>query len=580
MSSLHGYEYTKIPATDKDKTYPNSYTQRVPVRSPAYKDSSYQHAPSDAGRGRGYYQNSGEAVSSQDQFTDLIKLSNSKARAIRTGRQRKKTAARSKGGEFQAKRKKKRLYFCCVSDDIDMDALIELFQEPQLGFHGNMYDRVLHLFREAEQHTSNPKNLTPVASQSPVDGREQLVNVDLPDLTSFRVHSPGLDFNQNLTSTDTGATAVNTLEIIEEGRVVEFDKDSSLAALSAVEPLFPEPLAPPPREGHQHASLYGSMDEERGAIYRQDSESEYEPIDYASDTSAQSAATIPPMEDPSSPAAAGGTAQTGYGEGIGGSGELDGEIKYRPVVGHTTGQEVFIFDFGAAVFWGLSQDSVQEVLDIIRNNGVKTLLSSEEFEAGEDDMAFVESTDSETINIANDVLVLPLGTTVKNRLALSYAIAQSAVLSIFEARIEKRIEDYKYIPECLAQSGRVNLTPKRLGNMIGDVFKLSHDLNLHSEILDLPDYFWNETAQQPLYRLCERYMEMEERTLVLNKRLDLMRELLEVLQQQHETAHSVKLEWIVIWLIVVSVVLEICANVNEYLNRSLKYATAAAADSA
>ena len=56
-----------------------------------------------------------------------------------------------------------------------------------------------------------------------------------------------------------------------------------------------------------------------------------------------------------------------------------------------------------------------------------------------------------------------------------------------------------------------------------------------------------------------RYLEMGGRTEVLNKRLDMLRELLEVLQQQMENAHGVKLEMIVIWLVVVEVVLQAIA---------------------
>lgn len=52
------------------------------------------------------------------------------------------------------------------------------------------------------------------------------------------------------------------------------------------------------------------------------------------------------------------------------------------------------------------------------------------------------------------------------------------------------------------------------------------------------------------------------RTEILNKRLDMLRELLEVLQQQMETAHATKLEWIVIYLIVVEVLLQGCAILN------------------
>jgi hypothetical protein len=102
----------------------------------------------------------------------------------------------------------------------------------------------------------------------------------------------------------------------------------------------------------------------------------------------------------------------------------------------------------------MQKHEVQELLAHIEKFIVKGPLSQEEFEAGEDDMAFVTSFESAEISIANDVISLPPYASVKQRLAVSFAIAQSAVLSIFENRVEQKIEEYKYIPETLAKSGR------------------------------------------------------------------------------------------------------------------------------
>ena len=86
---------------------------------------------------------------------------------------------------------------------------------------------------------------------------------------------------------------------------------------------------------------------------------------------------------------------------------------------------------------------------------------------GEDDMAFVYDYDALDISIANDVITLPSRCEVKERLAVSFAVAQSTILSIFEARVENKIEEYKFIPETLATSGKVELSTKQLGVMIG-----------------------------------------------------------------------------------------------------------------
>ena len=84
-------------------------------------------------------------------------------------------------------------------------------------------------------------------------------------------------------------------------------------------------------------------------------------------------------------------------------------------------------------------------------------------------MAFVcvPTAETEAITIANDVISLPDETSTKQRMSVSFAIAQSTVLAIFEARVELKVEDYRYIPETLAASGKVQLTERQLGMMIG-----------------------------------------------------------------------------------------------------------------
>ena len=107
------------------------------------------------------------------------------------------------------------------------------------------------------------------------------------------------------------------------------------------------------------------------------------------------------------------------------------------------------------------------LLKTIRMFVTKGFVGAQEFQSGEDDMAFVTAADAETITIANDVITLPDETPAKQLMSVSFAIAQSTVLAIFEARVELKVEDYRYIPETLAGAGRVQLAERQLGMMIG-----------------------------------------------------------------------------------------------------------------
>ena len=280
----------------------------------------------------------------------------------------------------------------------------------------------------------------------------------------------------------------------------------------------------------------------------------------------------------------------------------------------TDSKECFVFGFGGVVFWGFTKEEEQDMIRYFRHFVTKDLLDDQESRMSQDDMAFTISTplqalhrsaivpesedlldlgpshhatgegnsanlsrsahnptgntlrnlsnglDSDPTNgirIDNDVFLVPHNATTRQRLALSFAVAQSSVLALFEGRIQKRVEEYRYIPETFAANGRLRMSSKQLGNMIGEVFVIRHDVNLHTEILDTPDWFWNQKDVEALYKFCAGYLEMENRTNILNTRLDMLAQLLSMLQAQQENAHNVKLEWIVIILILVSVVLEL-----------------------
>lgn len=498
-------------------------------------------------------------------------------KAIRSSRVRKKIAARSKGGEFQARRRKRRLYFCCIAGEIDVEKMADRFNTPYLGLKGRMYDEVLHLYMADTDSLSIPKEeiawiLNNPSLQHQASSYEQentrhfMEQLGVHTIVEANDSAGSFDEKKSQrreflrthrhpshrhTDDDTTFDENTDNEEIRYAATVTSPLHATAATTTiatgagtggALRTALPSLLGPPPRTA--------SFDDS------------YEPT---------------PRHSGKGGGGGGGGGGVGLGMGLDDHGEyldapehIDEEaLLSSAVFWNYGGKEIFVFDFGAMVFWGYQDHEVQRILELAKEYIVKGKLSEIEFEAGEDDMAFVTSYEAESITIANDVIVLPDRVSVKSRLAVSFAIAQSSVLSIFEARIEQKIEDYKYIPDTLAKSGKVALTPKELGNMIGEVFVIRHDVNLHSEILDIPDFFWKENSIEPLYRMTASYLEMEPRTEVLNKRLDLLRELLRLLQHQHETSHGVTLEWIVIWLIVVSVVLELMLWVGEVIGVDL-----------
>ena len=55
--------------------------------------------------------------------------------------------------------------------------------------------------------------------------------------------------------------------------------------------------------------------------------------------------------------------------------------------------------------------------------------------------------------------------------------------------------------------------------LTGRLFKLRRDVNLVSNVLDVPELFWSEASLKALYDAVREYMEIKARAQVLNEKL-------------------------------------------------------------
>lgn len=55
--------------------------------------------------------------------------------------------------------------------------------------------------------------------------------------------------------------------------------------------------------------------------------------------------------------------------------------------------------------------------------------------------------------------------------------------------------------------------------LTGRLFKLRRDVNLVSNVLDVPELFWSEASLKALYDAVKEYMEIKPRAQVLNEKL-------------------------------------------------------------
>lgn len=209
-------------------------------------------------------------------------------------------------------------------------------------------------------------------------------------------------------------------------------------------------------------------------------------------------------------------------------------------------RDVFYFPYGVVVFWGFSEEEEKSLLTGIKKFEKEPLPKIEQ-----DEFSFSYG---EKMKIQDDKLVLQKKD-VLTKLTISYAIGQSVKLTVFEEAISRTIEHSKKIPKDLADKGKITLSRKETSRKMGELYLERNYINLHSEILDTPELFWEHADLEPIYRRMAQYLDVSKRVDLLNRRLTLLHELFEILSDGLNHQHSSRLEWTVIILIVIEVVL-------------------------
>lgn len=215
-------------------------------------------------------------------------------------------------------------------------------------------------------------------------------------------------------------------------------------------------------------------------------------------------------------------------------------------------KDIFYFSYGVSVFWGLNQEEILFYLEQVKEFEHQPL---EEIETDEFTFTFGDSP-----KIVEDEIILP-NFDLLTRLAISHGLAQSVKLGSFENTIRKTFNHTKHIPEDLAKQGRIPLSRKEIRRKMGELFIERNSINLHADVLDTPEFFWEYAELEPLYTMTANYLDLETRVEVLNHRLNVVHELFEMLGNELNHQHSSRLEWTIIWLIIIEVFLSLLRDV-------------------
>ncbi|KAL4764040.1 RMD1 family protein [Aspergillus foveolatus] len=227
--------------------------------------------------------------------------------------------------------------------------------------------------------------------------------------------------------------------------------------------------------------------------------------------------------------------------------------------------EMFVFSYGVVVFWNFTAKQERDILaDLAFATSSATgspitlatlPLQEEDFETEE--FHFEYSTEISRPRVYNDMITLRSGDHMI-KLAISHGIAQSTKLCFFEEVMARQMAEAKDVPRRLAMTGKLGLKREEVFRILGKLFKSRVEVNLSSNVLDVPNFFWeSEPTLYPLYIAVREYLEIKPRIQVLNERCRVFLDLAEILSDSIADSNTSHQTWIIIVLIVISILVTI-----------------------
>jgi uncharacterized Rmd1/YagE family protein len=216
--------------------------------------------------------------------------------------------------------------------------------------------------------------------------------------------------------------------------------------------------------------------------------------------------------------------------------------------------DIFIFSYGCIVIWGLTNAEEKALLQQIKLFSIKPLSN---IEKDQFIFRYSDATEMTTHDRFNADIITIESDNVQILLAISYGLAQSIQLESYESAIQKTIDENSHFSEDLATHGNIKLSQKEIAKRMGELFIARTYINLNSEFLADPEYFWEHTSLEAYYSMSKKFLDIPRRVSALNQKLDVLHGLFEMLTTQSQHKHSSHLEVIIILLIFIEITISL-----------------------
>ncbi|XP_074165644.1 required for meiotic nuclear division protein 1 homolog isoform X1 [Sminthopsis crassicaudata] len=219
---------------------------------------------------------------------------------------------------------------------------------------------------------------------------------------------------------------------------------------------------------------------------------------------------------------------------------------------------IFFFREGAVVFWNVENKTMKHVMQILEKHEVQPYeMALVHWE--NEELNYIKAEGQSKLHRGEIRLnsELDLDEIILEKFAFSNALCLSVKLAIWEASLDDFVESIQSIPEALKAGKKVKLTHKEVMQKMGELFSLRHRINLSSDFLMTPDFYWDRENLEALYDKTCQFLSITRRVKVMNEKLQHCMELTDLMRNHLNEKRALRLEWMIVILITIEVMFEL-----------------------
>ncbi|KAG5886283.1 hypothetical protein JTB14_001502 [Gonioctena quinquepunctata] len=228
-------------------------------------------------------------------------------------------------------------------------------------------------------------------------------------------------------------------------------------------------------------------------------------------------------------------------------------------------REIFFFREGSVVLWNIKDLESSNILNFLRQYEEDSY--SERLTQSESEIINYKYHKTPSCLDKEGEFIISNETDVTlEKYTFSNAMMLSVKLGVWEASLEKYIDEIEFVTEDLKRGKKIRMSREAVLRKHGELFALRHYMNLSSDVLDTPDFYWDNENLENLYNQVCTYFCINKRTKVMNEKINHCVALIELLSSHLSDKHHVRLEWMIIILIMVEVVFETIHYIDRFVH--------------